>query len=66
MAKPKPSPAAPLASPAGRLWLAAQLVAAEHAERHGPGGEGWGGNETKRASVKEHADFLRALIASLT
>jgi hypothetical protein len=51
----------PLASPAGRSWLAGELAAAEREERLGPGGRGWENNEAKRAGIVERAEFLRAL-----
>jgi hypothetical protein len=53
----------PLASPAGRAWLAGELAAAEREERLGPGGRGWANNEPKRAGIVERAEFLRALNA---
>ncbi len=54
----------PLASPAGRAWLAGQLGAAEREEKHGPG-DGWAFNEGKRPAIAERAAFLRALTALL-
>lgn len=56
----------PLASPAGRAWLAGELAAAEREERLGPGGRGWENNEAKRAGIVERAEFLRALNALVT
>lgn len=64
MAK-KPQSADPLASEAGRSWIAAELAKAEREEEHGPGGRGWAYNEGLRASIVERAEFLRALAASL-
>lgn len=55
----------PLASEAGRAWLAQQLAAAEREEQLGPGGAGWTHNETKRPAIAERAAFLRALSALL-
>lgn len=51
----------PLESAAGRAWLAAHLAEAEREEAHGPGGAGWAYNESHRAAITEHAEFLRAL-----
>lgn len=72
MAKPKTPPAEtagatadPLASQAGRAWLADQLAAAEREERDGPGGAGWTYNEGKRPAIAGRAAFLRALVALL-
>jgi hypothetical protein len=55
----------PLASPAGRAWLAGELAVAEREIQHGPRGTGWTNNESKRPEVMERAEFLRALVASL-
>lgn len=55
----------PLASPAGRAWLAGELAAAEREERDGPSGRGWANNEMKRAAIVERAEFLRGLVALL-
>ena len=70
MAKTTPTKTAkaeadPLASPAGRIWLAGELAKAERAVREGPGGTGWKYNESLRAAVTERAAFLRALSALL-
>jgi len=59
------TPRNPLASAAGREFIAAQLVAAEREERHGPGGAGWLHNETKRPVIEERVAFFRALLAAL-
>lgn len=73
-AKPKNKPEAPappaekpdpLASQAGRDWLAGELAAAEREEQLGPGGQGWAYNETRRPGIVERAEFLRALVALL-
>lgn len=55
----------PLASQAGRAWLAGELARAEHEEAHGPGGGGWHHNEGLRPEIVERAAFLRALVALL-
>lgn len=65
MAAKSKAAADPLTSKAGRAWLAAELAKADEAVKHGPDGQGWRYNETKRPEVQGHADFLRALIISL-
>lgn len=55
----------PLASEAGREWLAEELAQAERTEQHGPGGMGWDYNEVLRPAITERAEFLRALAALL-
>lgn len=55
----------PLASPAGKIWLAGELAKAERALVAGPEGQGWRSNETLRPPAVERAAFLRALFASV-
>lgn len=69
MAKPvKPPPQTPpdpLVSPAGHIWLAGELAVAEDELKHGPGGQGWLHNESKRPALTERAAFLASLIKLL-
>lgn len=55
----------PLASLAGREWLAGVLAAAEYEEANGPEGSGWLHNESLRAGIVERAEFLRELVGLL-